>query len=56
MMEMHLKKCRRRWWSVCAEKSSGVREMYYAGFFFAGVLSGVENATDRKDGNLWHGY
>ena len=30
--------------------------MYYAGFFFAGVLSGVENATDRKDGSLWYGY
>ena len=50
------KKCRRRWWSVCTEKSCGVREMYYAGFFFAGVLSGVENATDRKDGSLWYGY
>ena len=28
------KKCRRRWWSVCTEKSCGVREMYYARFLF----------------------
>ena len=57
MMEMHLKKNAEEGGGLSAlRKAAESEKCIMQVSFFAGVLSDIENATDRKDGIRWYGY